>query len=72
LLARIVSAALDRYFTEEQEYRANLAQSIDAIAYRVDEIASSDLRALLEIIRKDLLELSRYVDDRIDTRLGDS
>ncbi|MCU1494892.1 MAG: hypothetical protein JWO62_2656 [Acidimicrobiaceae bacterium] len=72
LLARIVNAALDRYFTEEQEFRAALAQSIDAIAYRVDEIASSDLRALLEIVRKDLLELTRYVDDRIDTRLGDT
>jgi len=72
LLARIVNAALDRYFTEEQEFRAALAQSIDAIAYRVDEIASADLRALLEVVRRDLLELTRYVDDRIDTRLGDS
>jgi|GEM_PF-684528 len=72
ILARIVNAALDRYFTEEQEFRAALAQSIDGIAYRVDEIASSDLRNLLDVVRNDLLDLSRYVDDRIDTRLSDT
>lgn len=72
LLARFVNAALDRYFTEEQEFRATLAQSIDAIAYRVDEIASSDLRNMLNVVRDDLLDLARYVDDRIDTRLSDS
>ncbi|HUY30042.1 MAG TPA: hypothetical protein VMV02_03510 [Acidimicrobiales bacterium] len=72
LLARVVNAALDRYLAEEQEFRAALAQSIDAIAYRVDEIASADLRAVLEIVRSDLLDLTRYIDDRIDTRLGDA
>jgi len=71
LLARIINAALDRYFTEEQEFRAALAQSIDAIAYRVDEIASADERALLDIVRDDLLDLARYVDERIDARLRD-
>ncbi len=71
IVGRIVNSALDRYFTEEQEYRAALAQSIDAIAYRVDEIASADERNLVEIIRRDLLDLARYVDERIDTRLTD-
>jgi hypothetical protein len=71
LLARIVNIALDRYFIEEQEYRAALAQSIDAVAYRVDEIAIADERALLDIIRRDLLDLARYVDERIDARLAD-
>jgi hypothetical protein len=71
LVARVMSAALDRYFTEEQEFRAALAQSIDAIAYRVDEIASADERALLDIVRRDLLGLARYVDERIDQRLDD-
>jgi hypothetical protein len=71
LLARVINAALDRYFTEEQEFRAALAQSIDAVAYRVDEVSSADLRALLEILRRDMLELARYVDDRIDSRLAD-
>ncbi len=71
LLARVVNSALDRYFAEEQEFRAALAQSIDAIAYRVDEVSSADLRTLLEVLRNDLLDLARYVDDRIDTRLGD-
>ena len=70
-LARIINAALDRYFTEEQEFRAALAQSIDAIAYRVDELASADERALLDVVRNDLLDLSRYVDERIDVRLSD-
>ena len=71
ILARIVNSALDRYFTEEQEFRAALAQSIDAIAYRVDEIASADERSMLDIIRADLLDLARYVDERIDARLSD-
>ena len=71
LVSRIVNGALDRYFIEEQEYRAALAQSIDAIAYRVDEIASADERVLLDMIRKDLLDLARYVDERIDARLND-
>ncbi|HVB04704.1 MAG TPA: hypothetical protein VNF07_00425 [Acidimicrobiales bacterium] len=71
LLARLISAALDRYFTEEQEYRAAVAQSVDAVAYRVDEIAASDERAIVEIVRRDLLDLARYVDERIDERLAD-
>jgi hypothetical protein len=71
LLARMISAALDRYFTEEQEYRAAIAQSVDAVAYRVDEIAAADERAIVEIMRRDLLDLARYVDERIDERLGD-
>jgi len=69
LVARIVNSALDKYFTEEQEFRAALAQSIDAIAYRIDEVAGSDERELLAIVRNDLLSLSKYVDSRIDQRL---
>jgi hypothetical protein len=71
LVARVISSALDRYFTEEQEFRAALAQSIDAIAYRVDEIASADERAIVEVIRRDLLDLARYVDERFDEHLGE-
>ena len=71
LLARIINAALGRYFIEEQEFRAALAQSIDAVAYRVDEIASADERAILDVVRRDLLDLARYVDERIDERLAD-
>lgn len=69
IVARIINSALDNYFTEEQEFRAALAQSIDAIAYRIDEVAGSDERELLDIIRNDLLSLSKYVDTRIDQRL---
>jgi hypothetical protein len=64
LLARIVSIALDRYFAEEQEFRAAVAQAIDAVAYRVDEIAGADERALLDLVRRDLVDLARYVEDR--------
>ncbi len=71
VLARVILATLDRYFAEEQEFRVALAQSIDAIAYRVDEIAAADERAIVEIVRRDLLDLARYVDERIDERLGD-
>ena len=71
IVSRIVNSALDRYFAEEQEFRAALAQSIDAIAYRVDEISSADQRNMIEIIRRDLLDLARYVDERIDARLAD-
>ena len=71
IIARIVNSALDRYFAEEQEFRAALAQSIDAIAYRIDEIVGADERALLDVVREDLLSLSRYVDERIDQRLED-
>lgn len=66
LLAKVVNAALDQYFTEEQEFRIALAQSIDAIAYRVDEIASADERAIFTLIRNDLLDLARTVEARID------
>jgi hypothetical protein len=71
IVGRVINSALDRYFTEEQEFRAALAQSIDAIAYRVDEISTADERNLIEVIRKDLLDLARYVDQRIDARLED-
>ena len=68
ILSRVVGTALDRYFTEEQEFRAALAQAIDAIAYRVDEIASADERSIVDLVRNDLLDLARYVDDRFDER----
>lgn len=68
VVARIMNSAFDRYFTEEQEFRAALAQSIDAIAYRVDEIATSDEREILDLIRTDLLSLSKYIDGRVDER----
>ncbi|MCU1491576.1 MAG: hypothetical protein JWM85_2981 [Acidimicrobiaceae bacterium] len=71
LIAWIINLALDRYFQEEQEFRAALAQSIDAVAYRVDEVSGSDLRNMLDVVRDDLLDLARYVDDRIDARLSD-
>ena len=48
-----------------------LRARVDAVAYRVDEIASSDERALLDVMKKDLLDLARYVDERIDARLSD-
>ena len=67
IVARLMNSAFDRYFTEEQEFRAALAQSIDALAYRVDEVAGNDEREILDLIRTDLLSLSKYVDDRIDT-----
>jgi hypothetical protein len=66
IIARLVLAALGQYFAEEQEYRIALAQSIDAIAYRVDEIASADERALLTLVRNDLLDLARTVEGRLD------
>lgn len=71
LVARLMNSAFDRYFIEEQEFRAALAQSIDAIAYRVDEMAVADERAILELVRNDLLSLSKYVEERLDTRLQD-
>ena len=72
LLAKVINTALDQYFTEEQEFRIALAQSIDAIAYRVDEIASADERAIFTLIRNDLLDLARTVEGRfqeIDERV---
>lgn len=67
-IARLMNSAFDRYFTEEQEFRAALAQSIDAIAYRIDEIAGNDEREILDLVRTDLLSLSKYVDERIDDK----
>ena len=64
VVARLVSGALGQYFAEEQEFRVALAQSIDAIAYRVDEIASADERALLTLVRNDLLDLARTIEAR--------
>jgi hypothetical protein len=64
VVARIVGVALDRYFAEEQEFRAAVAQAVDAIAYRVDEIAGADERSLLELVRRDLVDLARYVENR--------
>jgi hypothetical protein len=64
IVARVIGVALDQYFAEEQEFRAAVAQAVDAIAYRVDEIAGADERALLELVRHDLIDLARYVEDR--------
>ena len=64
VIARLVSGALGQYFAEEQEFRIALAQSIDAVAYRVDEIASADERALLTLVRNDLLDLARTIEAR--------
>ncbi len=66
-VARIVREELDRYFVEEKSFRAAVAQSVDAVAYRVDEVASADLKALLSAVRDDLLDLARYVDGRIES-----
>jgi hypothetical protein len=71
MFGRLISAALDRYFADEQEYRVALAQSIDAIAYRVDEISSADERAIVEIMRRDLLDLARSLEASIDERCGE-
>ena len=71
ILSRVVGSALDRYFAEEQEFRAALARSIDAIAYRVDEIASADERGSVDLVRNDLLDLARSVDERFAARAGD-
>lgn len=66
VVGRILRASLDQYFTEEQEFRIALAQSIDAIAYRVDEIASADERALFTLVRNDLLDLARSIEGRFE------
>jgi hypothetical protein len=71
MVARVINSALDRYFAEEQEFRAAIAQSVDAIAYRIDEVAAADEREILSLVRNDLLSLSKYVDERIDQRLRD-
>ena len=64
IIGRLVNIALDRYFAEEQEFRAAVAQAVDAVAYRVDEIAGADERHLFEAVRRDLIDLARYVEDR--------
>lgn len=66
IVARVIAGALGPYFAEEQDFRIALARSIDAIAYRVDEIASADERALLGLIRNDLLDLAKTVEGRFD------
>ncbi|HEY5271685.1 MAG TPA: hypothetical protein VIJ34_00470 [Acidimicrobiales bacterium] len=66
LLSRVIAGALGPYFAEEQDFRIALARSIDAIAYRVDEIASADERAILTLIRNDLLDLAKTVEARFE------
>jgi hypothetical protein len=66
LIARVIAGALGPYFAEEQDFRIALARSIDAIAYRVDEIASADERAILTLIRNDLLDLAKTVEARFE------
>ncbi len=66
-VARIVREELDSYLVEEKSFRAAVAQSVDAVAYRVDEVASADMKALLSAVRDDLLDLARYVDGRIES-----
>jgi hypothetical protein len=65
-IARLVTGALGPYFAEEQDFRIAVARSIDAIAYRVDEIASADERAILTLIRNDLLDLAKTVESRFE------
>lgn len=62
----MLEATLGDYFRQEREFRAALAQSIDALAYRIDEVSTADLRNVLELIRDDLADLARYVEERID------
>ena len=64
VVARVIAGALGPYFAEEQDFRIALARSIDAIAYRVDEIASADERAILTLIRNDLLDLAQTIERR--------
>jgi len=66
VIARVIAGALGPYFAEEQDFRIAVARSIDAIAYRVDEIASADERAILTLIRNDLLDLAKTVENRFD------
>ena len=68
LLSRIVNGAMSHYFAEEQMFRSHLARSIDAIAYRVDNLNYADQRALLGAVREDRIELARHVEHRLDTR----
>jgi hypothetical protein len=66
-VAGIVREQLERYFVEEKSFRAAVAQSVDAVAYRVDEVSTADMKALLAAVRDDLLDLARYVDGRIES-----
>lgn len=66
---RYLESALGTYFRQEMEFRAALAQSIDALAYRIDEVTSADERNLLELVRDDLFDLARYVEASIE-RVG--
>jgi hypothetical protein len=66
MIARLVAGALGPYFAEEQDFRIAVARSIDAIAYRVDEIASADERAILTLIRNDLLDLAKTIEGRFE------
>ncbi|MGD0742785.1 MAG: hypothetical protein ABSA31_05795 [Acidimicrobiales bacterium] len=68
LLSRIVNGAMSHYYAEEQAFRSHLARSIDAIAYRVDNLSYSDQRALLSAVREDLIDLARHVEHRLDAR----
>ncbi|MDA8032703.1 MAG: hypothetical protein M0T71_00845 [Actinomycetota bacterium] len=70
-VAKFVDHHLHRYFVEEQDFRAATAQSIDALAYRIDEVSTSDFRALLDLVRADLADLARHVDEQIDARLAE-
>ena len=65
-LHKMVGILLSDFFQQERDFRAALAQSIDAIAYRVDDIASADVRNLLELVRDDLFSLARYVEEQAD------
>jgi hypothetical protein len=62
----VIAGALGPYFAEEQDFRIALARSIDSIAYRVDEIASADERAILTLLRNDLLDLAKTVEARFE------
>ena len=68
LLYKIVNVALSDYLGEEHAYRAALAQSIDYIARRLDDVSFHDEHDLLEAVRTDLLDLARHLEDRIDER----
>ena len=68
---RYLEHALGTYFRQELEYRAALAQSIDALAYRIDEVTSADERNLLELVLADLFDLARHVEASCE-RLGAS
>jgi len=66
VIAWVIAGALGPYFAEEQDFRIALARSIDSIAYRVDEIASADERAILTLLRNDLLDLAKTVEARFE------